>query len=138
MPLDLSSLQKAINSLDRAINIASSLKGTINHEHEEVIRAGVIQNFEFTYELCWKFIKRWLEKNAGNSGIDGVTRRELFRIGAEHQLINDVERWFEYHGARNEITHTYDEEKAEDVYGFAIRFLNDAKDLLKRLEAKND
>ncbi len=49
MTLDLSSLQKAVGSLGRAVKVASlMIKGNVNTDHEEVIRSGVIQNFEFT------------------------------------------------------------------------------------------
>ena len=44
----------------------------------------------------------------------------------------------EYHDARNEISHTYDEDTAEDVFGTAREFLADAEKLLKALEARND
>ncbi|EKD27292.1 MAG: hypothetical protein ACD_79C00770G0006, partial [uncultured bacterium] len=47
MPLDLSSLKKAVHSLERAINVADNrIKGVADTDQEEVIRAGVIQNFE--------------------------------------------------------------------------------------------
>lgn len=139
MALDLSSLQKAVDSLMRAIKIASSKKNdVIDKDLEEVIQAGVIQNFEFTYELCWKFIKRWLEANGEGSYVDGITRKEMFRIAAERQLIQNVELWFEYTKARNETAHTYDIDTAQDVYKTATAFLEDAKLLLKKLESKND
>lgn len=139
MPLDLSSLQKAVNSLERAIKVANSvIKDGVNTDEEEVVRAGVIQNFEFTYELCWKFMKRWLEINIGGANLDGATRRELFREAYKSGLIDDVDNWMEYHEARNETSHTYDNDKAEDVFEVAKNFLKDAKQLLLILEEKND
>src|SRR3989339_681433 len=119
MPLDLSSLKKAVDSLDRAIKVAV---GSRNPVQDEVIRAGVIQNFEFTYELCWKFMKRWLELNGGGASIDGSTRKELFRLAAESRLITGVENWFRYHTARNETAHTYDPTKAAEIYSLVGPF----------------
>ena len=139
MALDLSSLKKAVASLERAIKVVSTQKkDQFNTDQEEVLRAGVIQNFEFTYEICWKFMKRWLEKNIGDPTIDGMSRKELFRMAAESQLINNTENWFFYHKARNETSHTYNIEIAQNVYLAAIQFIIDAKALLQTLESKND
>nr|WP_269845091.1 nucleotidyltransferase substrate binding protein [Geothermobacter hydrogeniphilus] len=55
--------------------------------------AGVILNFKFTYELCWKFLKRWMENNISSESAEGITRRQLFRLAVESRLIDDVERW---------------------------------------------
>lgn len=139
MALDLSSLQKAVGSLGRAAKVAGmTTKGEAGADQEEVIRAGVIQNFEFTYELCWKFMQRWLEINAVGHIADRLTMKELFRLAAERQLIQDVESWFEYHKARNKTSYVYDMRVAEDVYKTSIRFLADAEALLKTLEERND
>lgn len=138
MTLDLSSLRKAVESLERAIKVAGAqINGRVNTDQEEVIRAGVIQNFEFTYELCWKYIQRWLEINGGGSKVDGFTRKELFRMAAERQLIEDVEVWFDYAKARNETAHTYDADTAQDVYETALKFVLDARKLMNVLEVKN-
>lgn len=139
MALDLSSLRKAIGSLERSIRVASStIEEKADTDLEQVIQAGVVQNFEFTYELCWKFMKRWLEANGGGESIDGMTTKELFRMAAERLLIKNVEAWFDYQKARNKTTHTYDKKTAADVFAAAVRFAGDAKYLLKALEAKND
>jgi nucleotidyltransferase substrate binding protein (TIGR01987 family) len=139
MTLDLSSLKKAVNSLDSAVEIASSDKEikALNKAQRNLIRAGVIQHFEFTYELCWKFMQRWLEKNLGSAYIDGIPRKELFRIAAENKLIGDVKRWLDYHEARNKTAHTYAENVAKEVFKAAKLFQKDAGDFLKRLEEKN-
>ncbi|MBI4351163.1 MAG: nucleotidyltransferase substrate binding protein [Elusimicrobia bacterium] len=135
MALDLGSLKKAVDSLDRTLKVAG---GSMNSEQAEVIRAGVIHNFEVTYELCWKFMKRWLELNAGASTVDGSTRKELFRLAAESRLITGVENWFKYHAARNETAHTYDPAKAAAIFALAAPFAADARSLLKILEQRND
>ena len=139
MALDLSSLRKAVASLERALRVAASPgPGAPDADRAEVIRAGVIQNFEFTYELCWKFMRRWLEINVGGPNIDGATRKELFRMAAENKLISDVERWFQYHSARNDTVHTYDSAKASQIYSISTPFAADAKTFLQELERRND
>lgn len=139
MALDLSSLAKAVKSLERALNVATPEHlESMPDDQEEVIKAGVVQNFEFTYELCWKFIKRWLAKNIGATYVDGVSRRELFRLAAESRLIDDVAQWMEYHDARNATTHTYNQDTADEIFQVARTFASDARTLLRVLEEKND
>ncbi|MBU1752493.1 nucleotidyltransferase substrate binding protein [bacterium] len=140
MKLVTNSLCNAIASMERALKFADKrlILENIDEEETEVIKAGVIQKFEFTYELCWKFMKRWIEENISTGVVDGVTRRELFRLSAENRLIVDVEGWMEYHKARNRTSHAYDENIAEEVYQAAVKFLPEAKDFLIRLEVRND
>ena len=140
MKLDLSSFRKAVESLQRTLQVADDkdFMSGLSDSQKDAIRAGVIQNFEFTYELCWKFMKRWLEVNLGSTYVEGVARRQLFRLSAENKLIGDVDKWMEYHDARNETSHTYDEDTAEDVFETARGFLGDAEKLLKAIEERND
>lgn len=139
MKLDLSSLGKAIESLEKTLKVAENkeLAAGLDDDAKDAIRAGGIQNFEFTYELCWKFMRRWLGINVGSTYVDGVTRRELFRLSAENRLISDVDQWMEYHDARNETAHTYNEDTADDVFETSRIFLADAKKLLEALKERN-
>ena len=103
----------------------------------ETLKAGVIQQFEVAYEQSWKMMKRWIEENVGAETVDGVPRRELFRRAAESRLIDDVEHWMRFHRARNETSHTYSSETAEEVYALSLAFLATAEALLAALRARN-
>lgn len=61
--LNLTNLEKALKSLDRSLSITRSQErmSAMDEALVETVRAGVIQNFEVAYELCWKYMKRWLE-----------------------------------------------------------------------------
>lgn len=141
MQLDLSSLLKAVLSLERAVRVSGekmSLAETPSDELE-LLKAGVIQNFEFTYELCWKFIQRWIRENRTPEDADHpLTRKDLFRMAAMYGLIADPLPWFDYSEKRNLTSHTYDERTAQAVFETAIRFLPDAQYLCRKLEASND
>ena len=80
----------------------------------------------------------WLDKNYGSHYVDGVTRRELFRLAAESQLITDVDEWMFYHRARNQTSHTYNEETANEIYQASLSFLKVIKPLYMQLKEKND
>ena len=131
MALDLSSLNKAINSMERAVNRSQRTPD------DEELRDAVIQRFEYTYELCWKMLKRQLEEESPYpSAVDALSFRDLLREGAEKGMIRCVEDWFIYREQRNITSHTYDENKAISVYNTALNFLPDARDLLNELEKR--
>ena len=141
MALDLTGLVKAVHSYERAVAVASSKEkmAALEPDQRDAIRAGVIQNFEFTYELCWKFIQRWLKDDQMQPESDlPRTRKELFRMAAQRGLVQDPIAWSEFGDARNLTSHTYDESKAQIVFEAAVRFVGEARDLLRRLEAGND
>ena len=135
MGLYLGSLKTAVASLERALRVAErSILGAVDTDLEEVVRAGVIQNFEFTYELCWKTMRRYLADQVGASAVDGLSRKELFRLAAQHRVIDEVDLWFSFHEARNETSHIYDYKMADRVYSRAQAFLAAAQSLVSQLE----
>lgn len=140
MALELESLELAVAALNRALATSddAAFMGSIPADARAVIKAGVIQHFEFTYELCWKFAKRWLETNISPGVADGVSRRELYRMARENLLIADVDAWMRHHDARNLTSHTYHVDVADRVYAAAHDFARDATGLLSALGARND
>jgi len=139
--LDFSSLHKAISSLAESIEVTTNFRaegGKKDSPQYRTFRSGVIQNFEFTYELAWKAIRTWLAENHGKSLVDGVTRKELFRLAAENKLIEDIESWFEFHYFRNLTSHTYEEKTAIEVFKCTSLFLLLVKQLSSILDSKND
>ncbi|MDQ6960456.1 MAG: HI0074 family nucleotidyltransferase substrate-binding subunit, partial [Mariprofundaceae bacterium] len=94
--------------------------------------------FEYTYELCWKMLKRRLKLDAPSpEAIDEMSFREMIRKGAERGLIDNPLVWFNYREKRNLTSHTYDAEVAWDVYQAALAFLTDAGNLLATLKTRN-
>ena len=101
------------------------------------LRAGLIKHFEFTYELGWKLMRRWVRDFFGSSVDALYTRRDVFRYAGEAGLIRDVERWMAHHDARNLTSHTYDEETATRVLAAIPGFLEDCRELIHVLESRD-
>jgi len=130
--LDLTPLQKALKSLLAAI------ERTEREAEDDMLRDSVIQRFEYTYELCWKMLKRRLEMDAPSAeSIDALSFRDLIREGAERGLIDAPTAWFDYRLKRNLTTHTYNADVAQDVYQSAMTFSIHAQNLLAALEQRN-
>ena len=121
-----------LHSLETAVE---SLREVLSLEKNPVVRDAAIQRFEYTYDLCWKFLRRWLELE-GHPEVTRFTLKELFRLGAERGLVASPESWFRYQQARNLTVHAYDERRAEEVYAVLGGFLADADRLLAELKRR--
>lgn len=69
---------------------------------------GLIQCFEYTFELAWKTMKDYLEQE----GFDVKSPRSTIQTAFQTQLITDGHSWIDALDKRNLMAHTYDEEKA--------------------------
>jgi nucleotidyltransferase substrate binding protein (TIGR01987 family) len=132
MKFSVTSLDSALKQLEKSLQY---LEKTSDPGLREQFRAAVIQAFEFSFELSWKMIKRYLEQFSMEK-VDGFTARQFFRVAHEQGLIRSVEPWFRYLEKRNLTSHTYDGTVAERVYVGAKEFLDDAQFLLERLKEK--
>nr|WP_315197240.1 nucleotidyltransferase substrate binding protein [uncultured Aquabacterium sp.] len=138
--LDLSALRSAMASLDDGLAVVGD-SNWFSQQDERVrntLVAGVIQNFEFVYEISVKMLRRQLEAEADTPAeIDQAGFRDLLRLAAEKGLISDVEAWFGFRQMRNITAHTYDHAKAQQVYQGTQAFLTHARRLLLQLEARH-
>ena len=98
-----SNFNKALNQLSRFIE-----KGELN----ELEVQGLIQCFEYNYELAWNMIKDFYESQ-GEVGIQGS--RDAIRLAFKRGLIEAGEVWMEMVKSRTLTSHTYNEEIAEEI-----------------------
>ena len=140
MPLELAHLRDSLNALSNTLALTEDEARMTQSgaATREAMRAGAIKQFEITYELSWKLVRRWLNTYVSPGVADDVTKRQLFRLAAENRLIADVDVWMEYHKARNNTAHIYDQKIAEQVYDASKDFAHDARRLLAALETRND
>lgn len=77
-------------------------------------KAGIIQAFEFTFELAWKN----LQKKAEDEKLSIASPKKAFEYGirAGHLPIEEEELWAQMLEDRNATTHTYDSEIAAEIY----------------------
>lgn len=73
---------------------------------------GLIQCFEYTFELAWKTIKDYLEQEGF---FDVKTPRAVLKTAFQIQLITDGHAWIDALEKRNLMAHTYSEERVVEV-----------------------
>lgn len=102
------------------------------------IRDGLIQRFEFTYELGHKVLKRYLEYASANpEQFDEMTFQNLVRTGNEQGLLlGDWPSWRIFRDMRTKTSHTYNENTAIEVVEGIPRFLEEAAYLHNKLRER--
>ena len=130
--LNIQNFDKAIARLEEGLSAYQmDLANTL-------IRDGVIQRFEFTYELSHKTLKRYLEfVSATPEQYDGMAFQDLIRSGNEQGLLlGEWINWKRYRDMRSKTSHTYDEEIALEVMSAIPDFLEEARYLRDQLNGR--
>jgi nucleotidyltransferase substrate binding protein (TIGR01987 family) len=84
-------------------------------EMSDLEKEGVVQRFEYTFELAWKTLKDYLVY----SGVvfDQITPRSVIKQAFAAKIIVDGRTWIDVLEQRNLMSHTYDKEIFEAVFG---------------------
>ena len=98
---------RAYNLLNSALE-ENDIDNLSNLEQE-----GVIQRFEYTYELAWKTLKDYLEYNGVN--IAEITPRNVFKESYSSGIIKNSDIFIDMMLSRNLLSHTYDFNKFRDI-----------------------
>lgn len=132
-PIDLSFLRLALAQLDEALRFwHAQAEGAPLKRH---LRAAVIQAFEFSYELAMRTLRRVLvERVVSQSAVVDLSFNDMLRKAADAGLLKETLLWRHWRELRNSTSHTYDEDKAQEVADQMPKFLKDAQHLLARLE----
>jgi len=99
----LAQYKKALGQLTKFIE-----KGNLN----ELEQQGLIQAFEYTFELGWNLIKDYFEYQ-GETEIKGS--RDAIRLAFKRKLVLDGETWMDMIASRAKSSHTYNEETAAEI-----------------------
>jgi hypothetical protein len=121
----LQNFQKAIERLREAVIGFQQLP------ENRIIQDGLIQRFEFTFELAWKTSKVKLELQGLHDAVSPKTvLKELYAL----KWIDDETTWLEMLKDRKMTSHIYDESVADEITDRVMnKYLKVFEELYKKL-----
>ncbi len=99
-------------SIDNFSDAVSRLEEGIQKAKDELARDGVIQRFEFTFELFWKTLKLILNFE----GIACNTPRNCIKEAFRNEMIVESEIYLDMLDDRNRSSHIYDETTSKEIF----------------------
>jgi nucleotidyltransferase substrate binding protein (TIGR01987 family) len=132
--LDFTSLRSALSRLAEGYQRYQSDVSDIQ------IRDGLIQRYEFTYEISHKMLKRHLEMTSANpEAFDALPFADLIRTANEQSLLkSDWSAWKIFREMRAKTSHTYDEDIAQTVVKIIPAFIDEIEFLVRQFDQRYD
>ncbi|GAI82788.1 unnamed protein product [marine sediment metagenome] len=119
-------------SLKKLIDAHKRLEEGIEQARDELDKDGVIQRFEFTFELLWKALKIYLE----HQGIIVKTPRDSFVEAFRINLFDDEKIFLDMMEDRNSTSHIYDKETSKKIFNrIKKNYSSEITKLIEQLKA---
>lgn len=105
---------------------------------DEQIRDGLIQRFEYTYELSHRMLRRFIRQTAASpDDVDRMPFQDLIRTANQQGLLaGDWPAWRRYHDLRARSSHTCKADTAQQVADAIPDFLAEAEHLRDQLQSR--
>lgn len=101
--------------LEEYTNALNRLKeGLKKSADDDLYIDGILQRFEFTFELAWKTMKDYMEYQGIINKIGSP--REIIKSGFSEGILQDGDAWIKMMLARNSLSHIYDEATSREIY----------------------
>lgn len=98
--------KQRFHNFDRAFGLLSEALAEGPAMLSPLEKEGVIQRFEYSFELAWKTTKDYLEENG--LIITPLTPRQVLKEAFTAKVIADGQVWIDMLDHRNLLSHTYD------------------------------
>jgi nucleotidyltransferase substrate binding protein (TIGR01987 family) len=109
----LKKLNEAIEKVEREHFSDGKINQASFSDGDDIIKEGLIQRFEYTHELAWNVMKDYAFYQ-GNSTIGGS--RDATREALTLNLIADGQGWMNMIASRNQTSHTYNSDTANEIF----------------------
>lgn len=93
--------------------LREAIEALEQRELSQLEKEGIIQRFEYTWELAWKVLKDYLEYEG--VVLDKITPASVIKAAFEAKIIKDGEQWMVALDARNKMSHQYNLKKFEEI-----------------------
>lgn len=101
-------------------NALKRLREAVAEPEGDLVRDAVIQRFEFTFELVWKTLKLYLERQGLDCGGPRSTLKKAFTDGLIASP-EEADLWLQLLEDRNLTSHAYDEALARRIYQHIVK-----------------
>lgn len=105
--------KQRFNNFQRAFLLLREAMGGDLDNMSQLEKEGIIQRFEYTFELAWNVLKDRMEYDGVS--LDKISPKAVVRQAYANKYINDANTWLKMIGDRNLMSHTYDFSKFEAV-----------------------
>jgi nucleotidyltransferase substrate binding protein (TIGR01987 family) len=102
----MESLESLGNALDR---FGEALA---RPDPDDIVMDATIHRFEFTFELLWKTLRRFLQQE----GVDTARPKNTLRHAYRRGILDQEQLWLDMLRDRNRSSHVYDEEMAREIF----------------------
>lgn len=106
--------KQRFQNFDRAfVLLRSAMEERPLEQFSDLEQEGIIQRFEYSYELAWKTLKDYLQENGVI--IAPITPRNVIKEAFAAGMIDNGQVWIDMMLHRNLLAHTYDFSKFKEV-----------------------